>query len=185
MNQKKNYTITVFCENNPGVLSRVAGIFSRRKVNILSLSISHYKFYSISRMSILICQFFYITRKITYQIAKQIDVINAYYHNDDSIMWQELALFKVSTSIIINKIKLERLLHEFGGRLVMIKKDFGIIEVTGKDKEITRLYEYLEPLGIIEFTKSGRVPLFINSKNLYSETIEFKLKSLCNLDEII
>lgn len=182
MNEKNNYTITVFCENNPGVLSRVAGIFSRRKINILSLSISNCKFSSISRMSILICQYFYITRKITSQIAKQIDVINAYYHHDDNIMWQEMALFKVSTNVIINKIKLERLLHEFGGRLVMIKQDFGIIEVTGKDKEINQVQKYLEPLGIIEFTKSGRVPLFINSKNLYSETIAFEMETVSNLD---
>lgn len=178
MNDKINYTITVFCENNPGVLSRVAGIFSRRKINVLSLSISSCEVPSISRMSILICEDIHTTRKVTSQIAKQIDIINAYYHDDESIMWQEMALFKVSTDIIINKIKLERLLHELGGRLVMIKKDFGIIEVTGKDKEINQVQSYLEPLGIIEFTKSGRVPLFTNSKNIYSETIEFELESL-------
>lgn len=177
MNEKINYTISVFCENNPGVLSRVAGIFSRRKLNILSLNISSCEVPTISRMSILICENFHTTRKVTSQIAKQIDVINAYYHDDENIMWQEMALFKISTEVIINKIKLERLLHDLGGRLLMIKKDFGIIEVTGKDKEINQVQKYLEPLGIIEFTKSGRVPLFIRSKNLYFETIEFELTS--------
>lgn len=170
MNEKKiNYTITVFCENNPGVLSRIAGIFSRRKINILSLNINSCEVPSISRMSILISENFHTTRKVTSQIIKQIDVINSYYHNDESIMWQEMVLFKVSTDVIINKIKLERLLHDLGGRLVMIKKDFGIIEVTGKDKEINKVKNYLAPLGIMEFTKSGRVPLFIDSRNINFE----------------
>lgn len=178
MNEKINYTITVFCENNPGVLSRVAGIFSRRKINIQSLNVSSCEVPSISRMTLLIIEDQDTARKVTSQIAKQIDVIKAYYHDDSGIMWQELALFKVSTQVIIEKIKVERLLHELGGRLIMLKKDFGIIEVTGKDGEINKVQEYLEPLGIIEFTKSGRIPLFINSKNLYSETIEFELDSL-------
>jgi len=178
MNEKINFTITVFCENNPGVLSRIAGIFSRRKINIASLNISPCEVPSISRMSILIIEDQETTRKVTSQIAKQIDVINSYYHGDESIMWQELALFKVSTQVIIEKIKVERLLNDLGGRLIMLKKDFGIIEITGKDLEINKVQEYLEPLGIIEFTKSGRIPLFLNSKNLYSETIEFELDSL-------
>ncbi|MCB9202975.1 MAG: acetolactate synthase small subunit [Flavobacteriales bacterium] len=177
MSEKTNFTITVFCENNPGLLSRIAGIFSRRKINILSLNINSCEVPSISRMSILVTEDQRTVRKLTSQIAKQVDVIKAYYHDDESIIWQELALFKVSTDIIISKIKLERLLHELGGRLVMIKKDFGIIEVTGKDKEINQVQEYLDSLGIIEYTKSGRVPLFINSKNLYSDIKQFESKT--------
>lgn len=166
LDRKKNYTITVFCENNVGVLSRIAGIFSRRKINILSLNINSYEEYTISKMSILVYENYDIIKKINLQIKKQIDIINSYHHNDKDIIWKEIGLFKISIDIIMNKIKIDDLLYKFNGHLIFINNKFAVIEVIGKNKEINKAKKYFSNFGIIEFTKSGRIPVFIKNENI-------------------
>src|SRR5437868_13167664 len=95
--QKKEFTITVYTENQIGLLNRIAIIFSRRKINIESLNTSPSEVEGIHRFTIVINEFEEVVRKLARQIEKQVEVLKAYYNTNDEIIWQELAMYKVPT----------------------------------------------------------------------------------------
>ena len=123
---KQEYTITVYTENQVGLLNRIAIIFSRRKINVESLNTSPSEVESISRFTIVVNETEEVIRKLVRQIEKQVEVLKAYYNTADEIVWQELALYKVSTEAITEKVKVERLLREHGARAVAIRKDYTV-----------------------------------------------------------
>ena len=103
MDSKQEYTITLYTENSIGILGRVAGIFTRRKINIESLSTSPSEIENVHRFTIVIEESEEVVRKLCMQIEKQIDVLKAYFNNNDELIWQEQALYKVPTNIIAEK----------------------------------------------------------------------------------
>jgi acetolactate synthase-1/3 small subunit len=171
---KQEYTITVYTENQIGLLNRIAIIFSRRKINIESLNTSPSEVEAIHRFTIVINETEEVVRKLCRQIEKQVEVLKAYYNTGDEIVWQELALYKVSTDEIAEKVKVERLLREFGARAVVIRKDYTIFETTGHREETDRLVEVLEPYGLIEFVRSGRVAIIKASNGFHEKIKEFE-----------
>src|SRR5690606_8384779 len=120
---KQEYTITVHTENQIGLLNRIAIIFSRRKINIESLNTSPSEIPGIHRFNIVVNESEDVVVKVVRQIEKQVEVLKARYNTNADIVWQELALYKVSTDMIAEKIHVERLLREFGARAVVIRKD--------------------------------------------------------------
>ena len=108
---KQEFTITIYTENQVGLLNRIAIIFSRRKINIESLNTSPSEVEGIHRFTIVINELEDVVRKIVRQIEKQVDVLKAYFNTNDEIIWQELALYKVPTDTIAEKVKVERLLR--------------------------------------------------------------------------
>src|SRR6201996_6064763 len=110
---KQEYTVTVYTENQVGLLNRIAIMFSRRKINIESLNTSPSEIEGIHRFTIVINEFEEVVRKLCRQIEKQVEVLKAYYNTNDEIIWQELALYKVSTDEIAEKVKVERLPREY------------------------------------------------------------------------
>jgi acetolactate synthase-1/3 small subunit len=132
---KQEFTITIYTENQVGLLNRIAIIFSRRKINIESLNTSPSEVEGIHRFTIVINESEDVVRKIVRQIEKQVDVLKAYFNTNDEIIWQELALYKVPTDTIAEKVKVERLLRTYGARAVVIRKDYTIFETTGQREE--------------------------------------------------
>ncbi|ULQ58135.1 acetolactate synthase small subunit [Flavihumibacter rivuli] len=171
---KQEYTITVYTENQIGLLNRIAIIFSRRKINIESLNTSPSEAEGIHRFTIVINETEDVVKKLTRQIEKQVDVLKAYYNTSDEIVWQELALYKVSTDEIAEKVKVERLLREYGARAVVIRKDYTVFETTGHREETDRLVKVLEPYGLIEFVRSARVAIIKASKGFHEKLKEFE-----------
>src|ERR1700712_6050180 len=106
---KQEFTITVYTENQIGLLNRIAIIFSRRKINIDSMNTSPSEIEGIHRFTILIEETEEAVRKVCRQIEKQVEVLKAYFNTEDEIIWQEMALYKVSTNEIAEKVKVERL----------------------------------------------------------------------------
>ena len=92
---KQEYTLTIYTENQVGLLNRIAIMFSRRKINIESMNTSPSEIEGIHRFNILINESEDVVRKIVRQIEKQVDVLKAYFNTNDTIIWQELALYKV------------------------------------------------------------------------------------------
>ena len=113
---KQEFTITVYTENQVGLLNRIAIIFSRRKINIESLNTSPSEIEGIHRFTIIIHETEEILQKLCRQIEKQVEVLKVYYNTEDEIVWQELALYKVSTDVLAEKVSVERLLRENGAR---------------------------------------------------------------------
>src|SRR5215203_992177 len=172
--QKQEFTITVYTENQIGLLNRIAIIFSRRKLNIESLNSSPSEVEGIYRFTIVITETEDVVRKLVRQIEKQVEVLKAYFNTLDEIVWQELALYKVPTNEIAEKVKVERLLRQYGARAVVIRKDYTIFETTGQREETDALVKVLEPFGLIEFVRSARVAIIKDSHGFHKKLKEFE-----------
>ncbi len=172
--EKKEFNITIYTENQVGLLNRIAIIFTRRKINIDSLNTSPSEVDSIHRFNIVITESEEVVRKLTRQIEKQVEVLKVYYNTNEDIIWQELALYKVSTDVIAEKVSVERLLRENGARVVVIRKDYTVFETTGHREETDSLISKLQPYGLIEFVRSARVAIIKNSDGFNAKIREFE-----------
>ncbi|MEY3433409.1 MAG: acetolactate synthase small subunit [Bacteroidota bacterium] len=171
---KQEYTLTVYTENRVGLITRIATIFSRRKINIESLNTSPSEVEGIHRFNIVVNETEDTVRKVVRQIEKQVDVLKAYYNTNDAIIWQEMALYKVPTDAIAEKARVERLLRAYGARAVVIRKDYTIFETTGQREETDTLIKVLEPFGLIEFVRSARIAIIKDSKGFNEKLREFE-----------
>src|ERR1041385_8529292 len=140
---KQEYTITVYTENQIGLLNRIAIIFTRRKINIDSLNTSPSEVDSVHRFTIVINETEDVVRKLCRQIEKQVEVLKAYYNTAEEIVWQELALYKVPTDVIQSEVKVERLLRQYGATAVVIRKDYTVFQTSGHREEIQSLMKAL------------------------------------------
>ncbi|MBS1512918.1 MAG: acetolactate synthase small subunit [Bacteroidetes bacterium] len=173
---KPEYTITVYTENQIGLLNRIAIIFSRRKINVESLNTSPSEIDSVHRFTIVINETEEVVRKVCRQIEKQVEVLKVYYNNNEEIIWQELALYKVPADIIAAEVKVERLLSQHGAKAVVIRKDYIVFEVAGQREETDNLIKVLEPFGLIEFVRSARVAIIKNSEGFHKKLKEFEYR---------
>ncbi len=172
--QKQEYTITVYTENHIGLLNRIAIIFSRRKINIDSLNTSPSEVPGIHRFNIVIDETEDVVKKLVRQIEKQVEVLKAYYSSNEEIIWQEMALYKVPTKQITQKVYVERLLRQHGASVVVIREDYTIFEVTGHREETDGMIKVLEPYGLIEFVRSARVAIIKESNGFHEKIKEFE-----------
>lgn len=171
---KQEYNITVYTENQIGLLNRIAIIFTRRKINIDSLNTSPSEIESIHRFNIVVNETEDVVRKLARQIEKQVEVLKVYFNTNEDVIWQELALYKVPTDIIAEKASVERLLRENGARAVVIRKDYTVFETTGHREETDALIKILQPFGLIEFVRSARVAIIKHSDGFNSKLREFE-----------
>lgn len=173
---KQEFTITVYTENQIGLLNRIAIIFSRRKINIESLNTSPSEVDSVHRFTIVINETEEVVRKLCMQIEKQVEVLKAYFNTANEIVWQEMALYKVSTDEIAEKVQVERLLRQYGARAVVIRHDYTVFETTGHREETDALIKVLEPYGLIEFVRSARVAIIKKSVGFHAKLKEFEYR---------
>lgn len=171
---RDEYTITVYTENQIGLLNRIAIIFSRRKINIDSLNTSPSEVDSVHRFTIVLNETEDVVRKLCRHIEKQVEVLKAYYNTPEEIIWQELGLYKVPTDVIAEEVKVERLLRQHGAKVVVIRKDYTVFEVAGHREETDNLIKVLEPYGLIEFVRSARVAIIKNSEGFHQKLKEFE-----------
>jgi len=171
---KQEFNITVYTENQIGLLNRIAIIFTRRKINIDSLNTSPSEIDSIHRFTIVIDETEEVVRKVCRQIEKQVEVLKVYYHTNADVIWQEMALYKVSADVIAEKAPVERLLRENGARAVVIRKDYIVFETTGHREETESLIKVLQPYGLIEFVRSARVAIIKDSDGFNAKLREFE-----------
>jgi len=129
---------------------------------------------TIHRFTIVINETEDVVRKLVRQIEKQVEVLKAYFNTNEEIVWQELALYKVPTDLIAEKVKVERLLREHGARAVAIRKDYTIFETSGHREETDKLVKVLEPYGLIEFVRSARVAIIKASSGFHEKLKEFE-----------
>ena len=172
--EKQEYTLNIFTENNVGLINKIAILFSKRKINIKSLNTSPSEIQNIYRFTIVVDETETVINNIVKQIERIIDVLKVYVNTNDEIIWQKLALFKISTPILMKEIKVERLLREQGARAVVIREDFTVFETTGQDTEIQNLIKTLEPYGIVEFVQSGRIAIIKNSEGIHSKILKLE-----------
>lgn len=156
---KKRYTISVFTEDMVGLLNRVTIVFTRRKINIESIAASDSEVQNIHRYTIVINEAEELVKKVTLQLEKQVEVIKAVYHLDEEIIYQEIALFKVPTNILMQGGEAEHIVRSHHARVLSVESEFTVIEKTGHKEETQHLFDELAPYGILEFVRSGRVAI--------------------------
>ena len=155
--EKKTYTISVYSENNVGLLNRISAIFLKRHINLESFSTSESEIPNVFRFVIVINITSDKVHKIVQQIEKQIDVIKAYYHTDEETIFQENALYKVKSSFLFEERQIQNIIKESNARIVTVNKEFFVLEKSGKKEEIAELYNQLSVYGIMQYTRSGLI----------------------------
>ncbi|UXX79234.1 acetolactate synthase small subunit [Reichenbachiella carrageenanivorans] len=156
---EKQYTMSVLTEDKAGLLNNLTIILTRRKINIDSLNVSTTEVKGISRFTIVVTTSKDKVDNCVKQFRKLIDVLGAFVYEEDEVYYQELALYKVPTSVFLNGNKIETLVRNNGARILVIEADHIIIEKTGHMEDTQDLYRKLEPLGLLEFVRSGRVAI--------------------------
>lgn len=156
MEEKRTYTITAFTENHIGLLNKITIVFTRRKINIESLTVSESQIKGIHSFTIVVNTTKSMVSKVVNQIDKLVEVIKAFSYEDDQIVAQEIALYKMPMSAI-NLTNMGRVIRENNARILDMQQDFFVIEKTGTSIETQDLLEKLKPLDILEFIRSGRV----------------------------
>ncbi len=156
-NEIKQFTVSVYTENNIGLLNRISAIFQRRHINIESLNTSVSEIEGVSKFTIVINVTESQMIKVRGQIEKQVEVIKAYYHTEDETIYQESCLFKIKSELLFDERQIQNIIKESNARIVTVNKEFFVLEKSGRKEEIELLYRELSVFGIMQFTRSGRV----------------------------
>ncbi|WP_081209889.1 acetolactate synthase small subunit [Salegentibacter sediminis] len=160
--EKKNYTVSIYTENNVGLLSRIAAIFLKRHINIESVTVSKSEVEGVMRFIIVVQVTEEQVQKVVKQIEKQIEVIKAFYHTDEEMIYQETALYKVNSEEFVEDMSIQDFIKETNARIVTVTQKFFVIEKTGKRSETDSLYEKLKPYGLMQFVRSGTIAVTKN-----------------------
>ncbi|MFR9503208.1 MAG: acetolactate synthase small subunit [Rikenellaceae bacterium] len=153
------YTITVYTENQVGLLSQIALMFTRRKLNIENLSVSASAAQGVHKFTILLECSERSVKNVVSQIEKRVDVIRAFYYVDSDIFTQEIALYKISTPDLLSKGGVGEIVKKFSVRILEINESYTIIEKSGTRDKIMELYAELLNYNMLQFARSGRVSI--------------------------
>tara|TARA_B100000242_G_C43029796_1_gene479657 strand:- start:684 stop:1196 length:513 start_codon:yes stop_codon:yes gene_type:complete len=152
-----NYTISIYTENNVGLLNRISAIFLKRHINIKSITCSESEISNVYRFIIVVNVNDLQIEKLVRQIEKQIEVIAAFFHTDDETIFLETALYKVKSKSLFEERQIQNIIKESRANMVTVKPDFFVIEKTGWRDETEDLYQKLKPYGLLQFVRSGRI----------------------------
>lgn len=168
--QIQPFTVSIYTENNLGLLNRVTSIFLKRHINIESLTVSESEIPHVHRFTIVVKTNTAQIQKIVLQLEKQVEVIRAYFHRVEETIFQEIALYKISSESLY-KGELQDIIKKNYARIVEIEPDFLVVEKNGTYEETKKLYEELIPFGLMQFVRSGRIAV-TRPKMLISEILK-------------
>lgn len=166
---KQEYIISAYSENHIGLLNRITIIFTRRKVNIESLTVSESAIAGISKFTIVVNEEKEKVVNIVKQIEKLTEVLKSYYHTNDEMVFQEIALYKVSTQALITNDLIEKMVRNHNARILEFTKEYTVIEKTGHKEETQALFDDLNQFGVLQFIRSGRIAITRSTVEKLSE----------------
>ena len=159
MTQQTLYTVTVYSENQVGLLNQISIIFTRRQLNIESLSVSGSAIEGVHKFTITTYSDRETMEKLVKQIEKRIDVLRAFFYTDDEIIFQEVALYKVPTDKLLDDRSIEDLIRKHNARILEVHRTYTVIEKSGHPDETQSLFEELSRYDVMQFVRSGRVAI--------------------------
>jgi acetolactate synthase I/III small subunit len=160
----QKHTIGVLVENQPGVLSRVTGLFSGRGFNIESLTVAETNEPGLSRITLVTSGDQHILEQITKQLNKLINVIKVIDFRDTEFVNREMALIKVRAEPE-TRAEVLRISDIFRAKVVDVSPHFYTIEVTGEEGKIAAILELLKQFGITELARTGKAALARSKKH--------------------
>lgn len=172
--EKEWFTISVYSENNVGLLNRISGIFLKRHINIESLNVSKSEIDNVSKFTIVVYTTDKWVKNIVGQIEKQIEVIKAFYHTDDETIYQESALFKIASDLLFDERQIQNIIKDSNSQIVTVARDFFVLAKSGRRNEIDEMHEQLKPYGIMQFVRSGRISVTKDEMKISSLLTEFQ-----------
>lgn len=155
----EEFTISVFSENHIGLLNRITIIFTRRHINIESLTVSASAIQGIHKFTIVVNTTEEQVQKVTRQIEKHVEVLRAFYYRNSEIIFQEIAMYKVPTEALTSSDKIEGIIRRHNARILEVTERFTVVEKTGHKEETQALFEELNQFGVLQFTRSGRISI--------------------------
>jgi len=182
---KKEYTLSVFTENKIGLLQRITTVFTRRKINIDSLTTSESEIKGVYRFTIVIHTTEELVQKIVKQIEKQIGVLKAFYFEEDEILYQEIALYKVPTKAFAHRNDVENIIRGNNAHILTVEPEYIVIEKAGHKDETQDLFDKLLPFGVLQFARSGRVAVTKQIKELTTYLQEMDAASKHSEKEVL
>ena len=149
--------MTVFSENTVGIINLISIVYTRRSINIDSISASPTSIEGIYKTTVVSHSTRETMEKVVAQIEKAIYVVKAFLYTDDQIVYQEVALYKVPTSRLLEENNIENIIRAHNARILEITPDFTVLEKTGHSDETEALFNELKKYDIRQFVRSGRV----------------------------
>lgn len=156
---KKQYTLSIFTENNPGVLQRITILFTKRKVNIDSLTVSETERHGFSRFTIVVRVDELLIQKIAKQIQRVIEVLHVDVFEDSDLFYKEIAFIRVDTPTDEIRKEVEAFAEDNRISIVLTDESSIALEVVGSEESTNRLLARLRHLRISEFVRSGRIAI--------------------------
>ena len=157
MKDREKYTVSIYAENNIGLLNRISAIFLKRHLSIDSINSSPSEISDIYRFVIVVTVKENLIRKVITQIEKQIEVIAAFYHTDNETIFQESALYKVKSKSLFEERHIQNIIKNSHAKIVTVSPEYFVIEKTGFREDTEKLYNDLAPYGLLQFVRSGRI----------------------------
>lgn len=163
------HTFSVYVEDKPGVLNRVASLFRRRAFNIESLAVGHTETPGVSRMTILVNADTHDARRIEANLYKLVNVLRVHDITSEASVFRELVMIKVATKTPEERVHVLQLVDVFRARVVDVAPDSVIVETTGTEEKIEGLLEVLRPHGVLELVRTGRVGMVRGPRSVLIE----------------
>lgn len=176
MSQIEQFTIIAFSENAIGLLNRITIIFTRRHINIESLTVSESSIHGIHKFTIVVNTTQDLVAKVTKQIEKQVEVLKAFFFTNNEVIYQEIALYKVPTEELLKSNMIETIVRQSNARIIEITQDYTVIEKTGHEYETSKLFAELNKYGVKQFTRSGRIAITRSNVELLTEFLRSREK---------
>jgi len=159
-NKKLLYTVTIFSENHVGLLNQISNIFTRRGLNIETLSVSPSAIEGIHKFTVTTYADRDLIEKVVKQIDKRVDIIKSFFNTDEELVYQEIALYKVATDQFLALGSIEDLIRKYNIRILEMTTNCVVLEKTGHYDETQGLFKELsEKLTILQFIRSGRIAI--------------------------
>ncbi|MBU1014635.1 MAG: acetolactate synthase small subunit [Bacteroidetes bacterium] len=168
----EEFTITVFSENSIGILNRITINFTKRKLNIDSLTVSESAIKGVYKFTIVVKCALVTVENLVKQLDKQIDILRTFFLREHEILHQEMAMYKIETSTFLESNQVEGIIRKHNARILEVTKEYTAIEKTGHKHETQELFEELKPFGVLQFVRSGRVAITRLKKELLSEYLD-------------
>ena len=180
---KQEFNITIFSENNIGLLNRLTINFTRRKINIESLIVSASAIEGISKFIIVVYETEDRVQRLVSQLEKIVDVLKVYYTTNEEMVYQEIALYKVSSEHLYDNKTIETIVRKSGARILEATREYVVVEKTGHKDETQELFGKLNQYGgVTQFVRSGRVAITRDPIELLSEFLKERDTLLSQID---
>src|ERR671916_493881 len=153
----RKHILSLLVENKPGVLARIAGLFSRRGFNIQTLAVGPTDDPTLSRVTLTVDGALHPIDQVTKQLHKLVNVIKIRDLEPGEAVARELALFKISCQDGDTRAQVMQYADIFRGKTVDVSKRSVTVEVTGTDDKIAAFEELVRPFGLIEMVRTGEI----------------------------